>query len=122
VGSEARYYARKKKWEQEVSLLSQLRHHGWWLLHNAVSHPWLGVAPSLSAIWFHDYTSMRLNRRRQIKQSPEPLVLASPIEAHRREWLIHNVLGHLAIGFFPCRASFKYHDRGAEAMQEPEWL
>lgn len=116
MGSEARYRTRQERWRREAVVLPALRHHGWWLLHNAVSHPLLGVAPLQFAIDFHDWTSMRLNRRRQIKASPAPEI------SHPLRWAVHNIIGHLAIGLLPCTATFAYHDQSAEAMAEPDWL
>jgi hypothetical protein len=40
----------------------------------------------------------------------------------RRKWVFHNVAAHLAIGLVPCRATFAWHDRSADDMNEPHWV
>lgn len=96
--------------------LPRTRHHTWWLLHNCVSHPALGVSPNQAAIWFHDWTSKHLNQRAEMRPSPAPEI------RDRRAWVWHNVAGHIAIGLLPIEASFRFHDRGAEAMGVPDWV
>ncbi len=36
-------------------------HHAWWVLHNCVAHPLIGVLPSRRTFDFHDFTSRKLN-------------------------------------------------------------
>lgn len=42
-------------------------HHFWWVVHNCVAHPVIGVVPLVSerakpaAFKFHDYTSRKIN-------------------------------------------------------------
>jgi hypothetical protein len=114
--SATRYTRRQMIWKERHRVLPLTRHHAWWLLHNMVSHPILGVWPSKRAIWFHDYTSQHLNLRRRFLASPTPEI------SNRRAWVFHNVLGHLAIGLFPIGAMFRFHDKTAEAMGVPDWL
>ncbi len=116
MSSEDRYRFRKMHWAHSGKRLAQTRHHAWWVLHNVISHPLLGVLPTSSAIWFHDWTSKHLNGRKLLRESPKPLI------NNRGAWVWHNVMGHLAIGLVPCELSFKFHDRSAEAMYESEWV
>jgi hypothetical protein len=114
--SEDRFYHRQRIWVRKHKHLPRVRHHGWWLAHNLVSHPWLGVSPSSRAIWFHDWTSKHLNQRDRLRPSPTPRI------SSRRTWLFHNVVGHVAIGLFPVDAAFHFHDYTAAKMAVPEWV
>lgn len=114
--SEARYARRRFAWAANHRVLPLVRHHAWWLLHNAVSHPLLGVAPTRPMVWFHDWTSMHLNQRDHLRPSPMPQVKS------RRAWVFHNVVGHLAIGLAPSSRTFAFHDRTAAAMDVPDWV
>jgi hypothetical protein len=116
TGAEYRYGKRKRRWVAEVAVLPRLRHHGWWLLHNVVAHPALGVFPAGAAIRFHDWTSRHLNRNPRLFPSAPPEI------PRRGRWILHNVFGHLAIGLLPCRATFAWHDRTAEEMEVPDWV
>lgn len=34
----------------------------WWLIHNCIAHPMLGVAPRSQLVgWFHDWTATKMN-------------------------------------------------------------
>lgn len=115
-GSGYRYTRRIPIWVGTAKLFPRLRHHGWWLLHNVVSHPILGVWVSQHTVWFHDWTSMHLNCRSTIRPSPQPQVNS------RWHWLFHNVVGHVVIGLLPVPTSFRFHDKTAEAMHETYWV
>lgn len=39
------------------------RHVFWWLVHNCVAHPMIGVAPVKACFDFHDWTSRKINAR-----------------------------------------------------------
>lgn len=41
--------------------LPRVKHFVWWLIHNCVAHPVIGVAPVKPAFDFHDWTSRKLN-------------------------------------------------------------
>lgn len=92
------------------------RHHLWWLLHNCISHPLLGVFPTKGMVWFHDWTSQHLNCRDHIRPSPMPEIPSY------RAWMWHNVAGHMAIGLIPVKGSFEFHDRTSEGMGVPLWV
>ena len=61
--SDNRYAHRLAIWKMSGVSFPGLRHHGWWLLHNLVAHPLLGVLTGPWFVWFHDWTSQHLNRR-----------------------------------------------------------
>ena len=115
-GAEARHRKRAAKWRARTRILPGLPHHAWWLLHNVVAHPAIGVWPTRATVWIHDWTSQRLNRRRTFVRSPLPAL------ASRTAWLAHNVLAHVAIGLVPARRTFDWHDQTARAMREPDWI
>lgn len=35
-------------------------HHGWWVVHNVIAHPLIGILPSGATFKLHDYTSKKL--------------------------------------------------------------
>lgn len=115
-GAGARYHRRIKVWRDQGRISPRLRHHFWWLLHNLLSHPLLGVYPFLWCIWLHDWTSMHLNCRTTMRPSPPPVI------QDYRAWFWHNTAGHIAIGLFPIDAAFQFHDHTAEAMQVADWV
>lgn len=115
-GAKERYYFRQAKWTQACKLFPKIRHHSWWLLHNCLSHPLLGIYPAEETIWFHDWTSKHLNLRTEQRSSPTPNI------TNNKMWVYHNVVGHLAIGLFPTTNAFKFHDYTAEAMMVEDWI
>jgi hypothetical protein len=62
AGSHGRYRARRDRFHADGGPLPELRHLAWWLLHNCVAHPAIGIAPSSRTFAFHDWTSRKLNR------------------------------------------------------------
>lgn len=115
-GAQHRHQKRIERWRKATGFLPRLRHDVWWWMHNVVSHPLLGVWPSEAAIWLHDYTSLKLNRRRKIMKSPTPQIPDFYL------WAKHNIATHIAIGVYPCQATFDWHDRSAEEMNVPDWV
>ena len=115
-GSGFRYGRRLDAWKQKGVLGPRTRHHSWWLLHNCVSHPLLGVRVSKGTLWLHDWTSMHLNCRKKIRPSPEPVI------PNWGRWAWHNIAGHWAIGILPVEASFVFHDKTSENMNVPHWV
>lgn len=62
-GSQERYDERlSQKWEPVRQ--GWFIHYAWWLLHNAVAHPLIAVAPVKPFFDFHDWTSRKMNRER----------------------------------------------------------
>lgn len=53
-GSEERYYKDKKP--------NKIVHYFWWMVHNCVVHPLIGVAPIKSLFNFHDWTSRKIHQ------------------------------------------------------------
>lgn len=41
--------------------MSTAMHHVWWLVHNCVAHPMIGVMPINASFRFHDWTSRKIN-------------------------------------------------------------
>jgi hypothetical protein len=116
AGSEYRYQKRRARWTSVARLAPRVRHHFWWILHNVVAHPLVGVGPSAATIWYHDWTSQRLNLQRKLRPSPRPEM------TRRSQWIVHNVACHVAIGLVPCAATFAWHDMTADEMGEPYWV
>jgi hypothetical protein len=58
--SHGRFGWRIEKWKAATG--SALPHHFWWLVHNCVAHPMIGVMPVRHTFAFHDYTSKKINR------------------------------------------------------------
>ncbi len=48
------------------------RHHAWWLVHNLVSHPMIGILPVKATFRFHDWTSYRLNGLHHLEKPRQP--------------------------------------------------
>lgn len=44
----------------EEKNLPKWLHHAWWIIHNAVAHPLIAIAPMKKTFAFHDYTSRKL--------------------------------------------------------------
>lgn len=55
-GSEGRYAKRKTK-------VPWVQHTMWWVIHNCVSHPLIGVLPFRPFFRFHDWTSVKMHAR-----------------------------------------------------------
>ncbi len=53
-------FAEREKQHRETDL-PVIRHRAWWLLHNLVAHPLIGVAPVRWAFEFHDWTSRKMS-------------------------------------------------------------
>ena len=53
-GAQARFEARRaaRPW---------IAHRLWWLVHNAVSHPLIGLVPRRPLFRFHDWTSRKMH-------------------------------------------------------------
>lgn len=115
-GSHARYERRKRLWKDKGVSLPLVRHYLWWLVHNCVSHPTLGLLPLRPMVWFHDWTAKHLNVRDKIRPSKAPEIPS------RWRWFWHNCVGHLAIGLVPCETTFKFHDRTSREMAVKYWV
>ena len=116
AGSEYRYQKRLARWSSVVRIAPRMQHRLWWVVHNVVAHLLLGVRPNVATIWYHDWTSQRLNLERTLRRSPRPKMTS------RGKWLFHNVASHVAIGLVPCAATFAWHDKTADDMGDPYWV
>jgi hypothetical protein len=58
-GSQQRFKARVKEFKKKQ--IPVLLHHYWWLVHNCIAHPLIGIAPCKNTFDFHDYTSRKIN-------------------------------------------------------------
>lgn len=117
-GSHGRHAVRRVRWRAEGGVprpLWQIRHAGWWWLHNLVVHPLLGLLPVAAIVRLHDWSSGRLARSLP-PESPLPRIPS------RWRWLVHNVGAHVAIGVWPCATTFRWHDVTAKRMGVPGWV
>ncbi len=60
-GSEERFEQRQTVWHEQTQHFPKIKHLGWWLVHNCVAHPLIGLCPLHFAFEFHDWTSRKLN-------------------------------------------------------------
>lgn len=58
-GSADRYEARLARFDAADE--PRRRHHFWWLVHNCVAHPLIGLVPVKAFFDFHDWTARRIN-------------------------------------------------------------
>lgn len=58
-GSQQRFKARIEEFKKKA--LPVAVHHAWWVVHNCVAHPLIGLFPSKPTFDFHDYTSRKIN-------------------------------------------------------------
>ncbi|MBI3632061.1 MAG: hypothetical protein HY225_01275 [Candidatus Vogelbacteria bacterium] len=60
-GSQERFYDRIPLFKKAYSSFPVLRYYLWWLVHNCVSHPLIGIAPIKIFFVFHDWTSTKMH-------------------------------------------------------------
>ncbi len=63
-GAEDRFYARAEQHVQRYG--DRRRYYLWWVIHNCLAHPLIGILPFRPFFEFHDYTSRRIN----VKEGP----------------------------------------------------
>lgn len=114
-----RFRERIQSWMQQPN--GYLEHHLWWVLHNCVAHPVLGLAPCKETIEFHDWASKKLNQHVQFWQKNQENISSIPVIKNRAAWIKHNILAHIGIGLFPCLKTFHYHDLTALEMDVDGW-
>lgn len=61
--SQGRYQRRVHMFKIDGKSFSRIRHGFWWVLHNCVAHPLLGILPFSKTFQFHDWTSNKLNHK-----------------------------------------------------------
>jgi len=113
--SEDRYRDRLELFERDGKPNPKLRHTVFWVLHNCVAHPLLGLRPNRVTVDLHSLTSAWLNKK-NIRSVPTPII------DDRKVWRIHNCVAHVLIGLAPCRETFAFHDASAEEMKVPGWV
>ncbi len=59
TGSEERFEKRVEVFKQEEEPI--YKHHVWWLIHNCIAHPLIGIVPCKATFDFHDWTSIKIN-------------------------------------------------------------
>jgi hypothetical protein len=59
TGAEDRFVKRIAAFKEEEKPV--YKHHVWWLIHNCVAHPLIGVLPCKKTFDFHDWTSKKIN-------------------------------------------------------------
>jgi hypothetical protein len=67
-----RFRYRTEAWRLRAKNLNQVRHAYWWLLHNCVIHPLIGVLPIKPIFDLHDWSSVRLSATHLEKPWPKP--------------------------------------------------
>lgn len=65
-----------QRFDARVALFRRLHrstaiHHFWWLVHNCVAHPMIGLAPVKPSFRFHDWTSRKINPSRPAAPSAQ---------------------------------------------------
>jgi ssDNA-binding Zn-finger/Zn-ribbon topoisomerase 1 len=66
-GSERRFVFSATKagqaapWQDQKVTVPWVKFRFWWLVHNAVAHPLIAVAPRRTFFRFHDYTSRKMH-------------------------------------------------------------
>jgi len=123
-GAHERFNIRRRYFRNDKKKYPELRHAAFWLLHNCVAHPILAVSPSEPAVGFHALTSAWLAHEFQGRSGEQRLFLSLPKipSEKRRAWVFHNLVAHMAIGLVPCKATFDFHDKTAQAMDVPDWV
>ncbi len=61
-GSEERYKERPVLWEEAKH--GAIYHYCWWLIHNLISHPLIGLFPVKPFFRLHDWTSHHMHNRK----------------------------------------------------------
>lgn len=59
-GSEDRFHERIRVFREEADKPTII-HHFWWVVHNCISHPLIGIMPIKIFFQFHDWTSRKIN-------------------------------------------------------------
>lgn len=59
TGAEERFEKRKEVFKQKEEPI--YKHHVWWLIHNCIAHPLIGLFPCKWTFDFHDWTSIKIN-------------------------------------------------------------
>jgi hypothetical protein len=60
-GAQFRFVERKVLFEKAYKRFPHARYYWWWLVHNIVSHPLIGLLPVKMFFNLHDWTSRRMH-------------------------------------------------------------
>lgn len=66
-GSERRFvfdavkHGQSMPWQDQKVTVPWAKFRFWWLVHNAVAHPLIAIAPRRTFFQFHDYTSRKMH-------------------------------------------------------------
>jgi hypothetical protein len=116
--SHGRFYQRLALFKGDGKAYPRLRHFGFWLIHNCLVHPLLGVVPRPFVLDLHELSSRWLNQKR----NPFVFPFVYPKIPSYFLWFFHNVFAHILIGVFPIRPMFAFHDWTATLMGVPDWV
>ena len=61
LGSYGRFHVRLNKFKYYHDSFPKARHHFWWVFHNCIAHPLIGIMPTKKTFALHDWTSKKLN-------------------------------------------------------------
>ncbi len=57
----------QERFDKRKSEVPWLKHTLWWLVHNCVAHPLIGILPFTPFFKFHDWTSVKMHGRDVVK-------------------------------------------------------
>ena len=61
-GAYERYWDRKWSFMKAFRRLPLVRYYAWWVVHNCIAHPLIGLMPFVrSTFAFHDWTSRKMH-------------------------------------------------------------
>jgi hypothetical protein len=60
-GSQERFHDHISLFRRAFRSFPRARHHAWWLVHNCISHPLIGLLPIKLFFDFHDWTSRMMH-------------------------------------------------------------
>jgi len=125
-GAHQRYKYRTVLYQTDGRKRPRLRHHFYWLLHNCVAHPILGVFINRHAVEFHELTSKWLNKVRPVSYGRGTHTLdigySMPKVKKKGAWFLHNCVVHPLIGLLPFAPFFFLHDWSAKVMNVKGWV
>lgn len=123
-GSQFRYMERVMAFKADGAPWPRLRHFAFWVAHNAVAHPLLGLFPGVATVQLHEVTSSWLSHDEAFEAARRVLHAKGhvPKVTKKGPWLFHNLVAHPLIAFLPCKATFSLHDWSAHRMGVPGWI
>lgn len=119
--SHGRFMNRLRDWCSEHKADGLYQFYAWWLFHNCIVHPAIGLFPSDETVDLHEWASEKLDTDFRKKRNKRIKREAIPKIPNKLAWIKHNVLAHMAIGLAPCSLTFFWHDKTAEEMGVEGW-